>query len=65
MTMPRLGDRTFGSLLRPGVEVPIGSAFCMACPWAVFALADPSGAAVAHHDHTGHPTVARPRAQPR
>jgi hypothetical protein len=54
--------RTSHSLLRPGVEIPIGSAYCLACSWAVLDLDDPGGAAVHHHGRTGHPTIARPPA---
>jgi hypothetical protein len=60
--MWRVSAPNTASLLRPGVEIPVGSAFCCGCPWAEFELEDPTRAAVAHHDATGHPTVAKPRA---
>jgi hypothetical protein len=58
--MPRISAPATGSLLRPGLELPVGSAFCCGCPWAEFGLDDPTRAAVAHHHATGHPTVAKP-----
>lgn len=51
------------TLLMPGVEIPNGYAYCMACPWAVANQDDPQALAQRHHDETGHPTIAkRPQA---
>jgi hypothetical protein len=53
--------RESGSLLRPWIEPPPGSAMCLACPWARYDLDDPRGEAAAHHrDSDGHPTIATP-----
>lgn len=52
-------DRASRSLLYPGMEIPAGAAYCLACPWAVFD--DPECGPKAH-DHflaEHHPTAAR------
>jgi hypothetical protein len=43
------------------MDLPVGSACCCGCPWVEFGLDDPTSAAVAHHEATRHPTVAKPR----
>lgn len=51
--------RVSRSLLRPGIDIRPGQAFCLQCPWA--RSDDPQAVENArqHHEDTGHPTEGR------